>query len=411
MNESYYRLRRVLRVLRQHLPQDILDAVCETAYLKCEGVTWNNKKRLERKLKKLCKDSVWSNCGIPSSVINLSSYVLSDVEKSVLSLGLSFALKPDNSVFLDAVSSTIHLKNNLSSLMGLILNSFINSFNSLDSIPRRFRAALENLKKNDSIFITKADKSNAVVIMDKTDYKNKINSLLADTDTYITLTSSPLKRLASEFNKKVKDLLKNVPTIDPSKFLQINPKLPYMYGLPKTHKENIPLRPIISQCGSFSYKLSKFLANKLTPVVGTISNSHIQNSSDFINKIKSCNLTSGKMLSFDVDSLFTNVPIDDVLQFLKRKLPSTGVNLGMPIDVFVELVKLCVDSGAFSHDSKFYMQCFGMSMGSPLSPVLSNLYMEYFETELLPQISPPNMIWSRYVDDICFILALFFSKC
>ena len=125
---------------------------------------------MESKLKKLCKDNVWSNCGILSSVINLSSYVLSDVENSVLSLGLSFALKPENSVILDAVASTIHLKNNLSSLLGLILNNFINSFHSLASIPRRFRVALENLKKIDSIYITKLDKSNAVVIMDKTEY-------------------------------------------------------------------------------------------------------------------------------------------------------------------------------------------------------------------------------------------------
>ena len=39
-------------------------------------------------------------------------------------------------------------------------------------------------------------------------------------------------------------------------------------------------------------------------------------------------------------------------------------------------------------------------MGSPLSPLLANLYMEYFETILLPPIKPPNMVWYRYVDDI-----------
>lgn len=39
-------------------------------------------------------------------------------------------------------------------------------------------------------------------------------------------------------------------------------------------------------------------------------------------------------------------------------------------------------------------------MGSSLSPVLANLYMEMFESELLPSVLPPNTIWFRYVDDI-----------
>ena len=249
-----YLLRRQLGLLKQHIPQDLLEVLYATASKKCLLETNRARIRLSRKLNELCKDSVWSKCEVSGAILNLSTYVLSEVEKQVLNLGLSFALKPGKEVVLDLVASTISSNLNFPSLNGLITSSFINNFNSLDSIPRRFRVALEKLKKNKDIFITKADKSNTAVILDKSDYLEKMNVLLSDSTTYKKLTSSPLKRLTSVFNKKVKELFKDVPDIDASKFLQINPKLPHIYGLPKTHKENVPLRPIISQCGSFSYK-------------------------------------------------------------------------------------------------------------------------------------------------------------
>ena len=39
-------------------------------------------------------------------------------------------------------------------------------------------------------------------------------------------------------------------------------------------------------------------------------------------------------------------------------------------------------------------------MGNPLSPILANLFMKYFESKLLKDIAPPNLVWLRYVDDV-----------
>ena len=342
IEETYFRLRKCLRELKGKLDDHILVVLFETADIKCSSEVSTNKRRLERKLINLCNDSPWSKCTLPNSILNLSSYELSKDEESVLGLGLSFALKPSKDAALDFVSSTMNSAVNHSYIFGMVVNSFIHHFKSLDSIPRRFRKALEKLRKEDSIRITKADKSNTVVIMNKVNYEEKMRDLLNDETTYDKLRSSPLKRLSANFNKTVRDKLKNIPGLDLNSFIQINPKLPYIYGLPKTHKNGIPLRPIISHSGSFSYKLAKYLAEKLSPLVGSFSSAHIKNSCDFINKIRNMNFSNGKMMSFDVDSLFTKVPINDVLDFLARKLPNCGIDLGMPYEVFLDLVKLCV---------------------------------------------------------------------
>ena len=80
------------------------------------------------------------------------------------------------------------------------------------------------------------------------------------------------------------------------------------YALPKIHKINNPLRPIVSNIGTATYPLSKFLASIFSPLCST--NSHtIKNSYDFVNKLGTLNFVKCSMLFLDVKSLFTNVPL------------------------------------------------------------------------------------------------------
>ena len=165
------------------------------------------------------------------------------------------------------------------------------------------------------------------------------------------------------------------------------------------------MRRIPHKVCSTSYKLSKWLVKILTPLVGTISDSHVKNSVDFVNKLLHTNVNYGfKMVSFDVVSLFTKVPVDDLLEFLVDELEA--FDLPLPPSKIIELIKLCIKDCKFGFNGNFYSQKFGMAMGNPLSPVLSNLYMEFFETKILARILPPNVYWFRYVDDIFCIWPL-----
>ena len=109
--------------------------------------------------------------------------------------------------------------------------------------------------------------------MDKTDYNDKMDSLFNDKQAFEVLRRDPTPALQRKLNNKLLTLKKtdkidfrrynrltcSVPQPEPS------PK-PKLYGLPKLHKPNIHMRPIISFCGSPTYQLSKYLTNVLKPL-------------------------------------------------------------------------------------------------------------------------------------------------
>ena len=96
------------------------------------------------------------------------------------------------------------------------------------------------------------------------------------------------------------------------------------YGTAKLHKlkendtvDSLPLRPIISNVGTATYKTAKYLDTLVSPL--TSSEYNIKNSYEFVKSIKNTKIPNGyKMISFDVKNLFTNVPLDKTIKIILR---------------------------------------------------------------------------------------------
>ena len=337
----------------------------------------------------------------------MSNYSLNRFELEVLGFGLNFALPANRSNFPSFVKNLSFLKNDsqigfLSSFLGPIFNDLSSSH---QAFPKRYLKALASLRNNSMIHISPADKGGKIVIMNSSDYNKKLTSIfLNDSSTYKKVNFNPLSKMQSEFNKQLKNLSLKYP--DSKNFIlsfkSFLPSLPYAYGLPKLHKPNCPLRPIISNVNAPAYKLSKTLASILSPYLGSFSSSYLKHSGDLLSKLRILNLTpSDRFISFDAVSLFTNVPLDPTLEFLSRKLPSIKPSLPVSVPCLLDLIRITTSHCFFSFNGLFFQQIFGFAMGNPLSPVLSNFFLEHVESELLPKFSGSKpFFFVRYVDDI-----------
>jgi hypothetical protein len=140
-------------------------------------------------------------------------------------------------------------------------------------------------------------------------------------------------------------------------------------------------------------------------LIGSIFPSNIIHSEDFVNKVRNVDLTDKKMISFDIISLFTKVPVTRCLNWIEKFLIDNEnvLNLPIPANIFVELLKNCLSFNFFKFENNFYKQKEGLSMGNPLSPVLSILFMEFLEAKNLNNINE-IILWYRYVDDVFAII-------
>ena len=128
--------------------------------------------------------------------------------------------------------------------------------------------------------------------------------------------------------------------------------------------------------------MAKDLAKILKPLVGK-SPQHINSTQDFVKQVKHITLAPGEWLSpYNVSAVLTSVPIDPALKIIQDLLvkdPTLKDRTVIGIDDIIHLLEFCLKNTYFSFQGQFFEQFEGAAMGSPVSPIVANLYMEYLE--------------------------------
>ena len=157
---------------------------------------------------------------------------------------------------------------------------------------------------------------------------------------------------------------------------------PKFNGLPKVDRKGMPLRPIVSSIGAVTYETSKELSRILKALVAK-SPYQVQNNKELIQHLEGIQLRSGEIImSYDVKALFTSAPIQPALNIIKKVLEEDNEfqqRTSMTVKHITCLLEFCLRSTYFTFQDKYYEQVDGAAMGSSISPIVANLYMEDFE--------------------------------
>lgn len=304
-------------------------------------------------------------------------------------------------------------------------NNIINVYHKTQAISMREYNKLSKFLKSNHLVLKPADKNLGWVLMDFRWYKEQIDIHLKDENTYYQigelygeggLTINACIRSCQEALSKCKTLDKKtqknlLPTSDVD--------LPEFYVLPKVHKEGIPTRPIIPNCNSPSTKISKWLDAKLQEVLKLFP-WILPGTKEFINMLEYNsydNIVDPILMSADVVSLYTNIPLQPALRKFKafptqwknwnnkngNTLPYFPYDQTTWSDILI-LLEWVLNNNFFTADFIVYLQTTGVAMGTNCAPTFANLYLGILEFTLLIKGKklPPGYV--RYIDDTAMII-------
>ena len=359
---------------------------------------------------------------VEKHIQNISSYKLSFFQKLVLCRGLKFSL-PQRISSMDIQASfekafwqlEPSLSDDKKELAAATLRSIALNYIECKAPkpPKALQRAIEQLKRRDDIVITKPDKGTGVVVMDKAEYVRLLSeSSINDTAKFTAVSSERPKtrgRPPKNYHpllQKEKHLESVVRKILPKQIADsVCPKgsrLAHLYGLPKTHKEKLAMRPILSATSTYNFALARWLDDKLKPL--PINSYTISDTFSFADEIRNLSLNESDILvSYDVSSLFTNVPLQETIEILAdRAFVDDWFNKTHHLNIskadLIELLSVATKDQLFQFNGQLYQQIDGVAMGSPLGPLMANTFLCSIEEKLQNENKLPDF-YRRYVDD------------
>ena len=233
------------------------------------------------------------------------------------------------------------------------------------------------------------DKGSSVVVWDRVDYILEAEKHLNDKRVYkkVKFNENILTSLVEKSHKIFNRLCSHrLISGSERKYFTCNFKkatnLGKLYFLPKIRKRlaNVPGRPVISNCGTPTEKVSEYLDFLLNPVMQD-GWSYVKDTGDFLKNIKRLGKIpeSAILVTADVVGLYPNIPHYLDLQSLRKKLNETGI-CKVPTEEIISMAEFVLKNNYFEFKEKVCRQISGIAIGTKFAPPYTCIFIDEMET-------------------------------
>ena len=340
-------------------------------------------------------------------VKNISSRPLTKDEINLLRKGGGFAVSPNEIPHSEYITATEQACQNLAKGEAICLRVEIVEELEKAKVPRSNltpaeRKAMKDLQNDEDIMILPADKGKCLVVMDRKQYIEKMEEKLSDETTYKKIKKDPTNEIKEGLTKILNEI-KEEGQLDHRTYFRLTPtktRIPRMYGLPKIHKANYPLREIVDSTSSVAKECDKYIAQILQKYTGKTPY-YVKNSAHFAQKIKDLTVEDDETLvSYDVEALYPSVPQSESIDII-HQLMTADTELDkkttMSAENVIRLFRQCVHTTYFAFNKELYKQVDGLAIGASSSGPTAELFMEKLEVRAITTFIEPPKIWMRYV--------------
>jgi hypothetical protein len=182
----------------------------------------------------------------------------------------------------------------------------------------------------------------------------------------------------------------------------MNPSPPLLKGLPKIHKINIPIRPIVNWRNAPAYHLAKLVSDIITKEAPLPNTFNIKNTIQLMKDLNEIPFSKHiHLASFDIKDMCTNIPTKNLPKILNLICNQTHTPKKFQQQL-TTLLRTVLKQNYFQYKDQIYKQKTGLAMGAPSSSILSELYLQYIEhTIIFDTLTKHNILgYFRYVDDV-----------